>query len=210
MKPDPLPPCALCGPLLAGVPGREPLAAGPGQRIPAALTANSRTAMDRQPFAATRTLPRPRARRRGSQPMAGLTRAMLHGYAAVGGRYRETVIDDSSVHHGSFGHVPIHTAIPPCGKGSNIRPISTGGGGDRLVALAAHKDVICTGARAWLARLAGAWSCPALTDRAEARRAAGPAAPPGAGTRSRPGPWMPSPPVRRRASAGGTDTPAWC
>ena len=52
--------------------------------------------------------------------MVGQTRAMPDGYAA-GGRYRETVIDDSSVHHGSFGHVPIHTAIHPCGKGSNIR-----------------------------------------------------------------------------------------
>ncbi len=123
MKPDPLPPCALCGPLLAGVPGREPLAAGPGQRIPAALTAKSHAAMDRQPFAATRTLPRPRARRRGSQPMVGLTRAMHDGYAADDGRYRETVIDDPSVHHGSFGHVPIHTAIHPCGKVPQYPPL---------------------------------------------------------------------------------------
>jgi len=45
---------------------------------------------------------------------------MLDGYAA-GGRYRETVIGDSNVHHSSFRHVPIHTAIRPCGKGSNIR-----------------------------------------------------------------------------------------
>jgi hypothetical protein len=52
--------------------------------------------------------------------MVGQTRTMLDGYAA-GGRYRETVIGDSNVHHGSFGHVPIHTAIRPCGKGSNIR-----------------------------------------------------------------------------------------
>ena len=52
--------------------------------------------------------------------MAGQTRTMLDGYAA-GARYRETVIGDSNVHHSSFGHVPIHTAIRPCGKGSNIR-----------------------------------------------------------------------------------------
>jgi len=52
--------------------------------------------------------------------MVGQTRTMLDGYAA-GGRYRETVIGDSNVHHGPFGHVPIHTAIHPCGKGSNIR-----------------------------------------------------------------------------------------
>jgi len=52
--------------------------------------------------------------------MVGQTRTMLDGYAA-GGRYRETVIGDSNVHHGSFGHVPIHTAIHPCDKGSNIR-----------------------------------------------------------------------------------------
>ena len=52
--------------------------------------------------------------------MVGQTRTMLDGHAA-GGRYRETVIGDSNVHHGSFGHVPIHTAIRPCGKGSNIR-----------------------------------------------------------------------------------------
>ena len=52
--------------------------------------------------------------------MVGLTRAMLDGYA-VGARYRETVIDHSSVHHGSLRHVPIHTAIHPCGKGSDIR-----------------------------------------------------------------------------------------
>jgi len=52
--------------------------------------------------------------------MVGQTRTMLDSYAA-GGRYRETVIGDSNVHHGSFGHVPIHTAIHPCDKGSNIR-----------------------------------------------------------------------------------------
>jgi len=46
--------------------------------------------------------------------MVGQTRTMLDGYAA-GGRYRETVIGNSNVHHGSFGHVPIHTAIHPCG-----------------------------------------------------------------------------------------------
>ena len=54
--------------------------------------------------------------------MVGQTRTMLDGYAA-GGRYRQTVIGDSNVHHGSFGHVPVHTAIHPCGKGSNIRPM---------------------------------------------------------------------------------------
>jgi len=59
--------------------------------------------------------------------MVGQTRTMLDGYAA-GGRYRETVIGDSNVHHGSFGHVPIHTAIHPCDKGSNIRLIEGGSG----------------------------------------------------------------------------------
>jgi len=52
--------------------------------------------------------------------MVGQTRTMLDGYAADG-RYRETVIGDYNVHHGSFGHVPIHTAIHPCDEGSNIR-----------------------------------------------------------------------------------------
>ena len=60
--------------------------------------------------------------------MVGQTRTMLDGHAA-GGRYRETVIGDSNVHHGSFGHVPIHTAIRPCGKGSNIRLLDGRPGG---------------------------------------------------------------------------------
>ena len=64
--------------------------------------------------------------------MAGQTRTMLDGYAA-GGRYRETVIGHSNVHHGSFGHVPIHTAIHPCGKGSNIRLID----GNQVASVAA-------------------------------------------------------------------------
>ena len=59
--------------------------------------------------------------------MTGQTRGMLNGYAAADGRHRETVINDSNVHHGSLGHVPIDTAIHPCGKG----PISAllGGSG---------------------------------------------------------------------------------
>jgi hypothetical protein len=54
--------------------------------------------------------------------MAGQTRAMLEA-TPPDGRYRETVIDHSTMYHRSFGHVPIHTAIHPCGKGSNIRLI---------------------------------------------------------------------------------------
>ena len=52
--------------------------------------------------------------------MVGQTRAMLEA-TPPDGRYRETVIDHSNMYHRSFGHVPIHTAIHPCGKGSNIR-----------------------------------------------------------------------------------------
>ena len=52
--------------------------------------------------------------------MVGQTRAMLEA-TPPDGRYRETVIDHSTMYHRSFGHVPIHTAIHPCGKGSNIR-----------------------------------------------------------------------------------------
>jgi hypothetical protein len=54
--------------------------------------------------------------------MVGQTRAMLEA-TPPDGRYRETVIDHSNTYHRSFGHIPIHTAIHPCGKGSNIRLI---------------------------------------------------------------------------------------
>ena len=50
--------------------------------------------------------------------MVGQTRVMLEA-TPPDGRYRETVIDHSNMYHRSFGHVPIHTAIHPCGKGSN-------------------------------------------------------------------------------------------
>ena len=52
--------------------------------------------------------------------MAGQTRTMPDGYAA-GGRYRETVIDDSS---GTTARSATDRYIPRstlCGKGSNIR-----------------------------------------------------------------------------------------
>ena len=52
--------------------------------------------------------------------MVGQTRAMLEA-TPPDGRYRETVIDDDSMYQGPFGHVPIHSAIHPCGTGSNIR-----------------------------------------------------------------------------------------
>ena len=48
--------------------------------------------------------------------MAGQPRAMLEA-TPPDGRYRETVIDHSTMYHRSFGHVPIHTATHPCGKG---------------------------------------------------------------------------------------------
>ena len=52
--------------------------------------------------------------------MVGQTRTMPDGYAA-GGRYRETVIDDSSgttARSATDRYIPRYTL---CGKGSNIR-----------------------------------------------------------------------------------------